>query len=149
MDYNRGDMDSEEQKRIAVSDFTTLLYQKGYRGRFSVELPATNNTFFAGRLSDCLSDALKQYNATTGMGSVLKLKTTAPYADHLECSFSVRFDEVKGFLVNGAAFRDTKTGKSHAYRISNNQQLPGANSIEGLFPKPKPWDKHLKGKFRP
>lgn len=149
MAYNSADMDRKKREEIAVSDFTTFLYQKGYRGRFSVELVPTNKIFFTGKLSNCLNDALRQYNSTTNTGSMLELKTTAPYADQLECTFSVKFDEVKGFLITGAAYRDTKTGRSHGYRISSNQQLPGANSIEGLFPKAKPWDNHRKGKFRP
>jgi hypothetical protein len=149
MDYNRQNMNREKNGSTAVSDFTTFLYQKGYRGRFSAEMPAKGKTLFAGKLSDCLIDLLQHCNDRSASPSVLELKTTAPYADNLQCTFSLRYDEIKGFLITGAAYRDTKTGLGHSYAISNNQQLPGANSIEGLFPKPKPWDNHLKGKFRP
>jgi hypothetical protein len=149
MAYNRADMNRKKREEIAVSDFTTFLYQKGYRGRFSVEIPAIGKTLFAGKLSDCLRDVLLQYYGTSHNGSTIELKTTAPYTDNLECTFSLRLDEVRGFLITGAAYRDTETGRTHAYRLSTNHQLPGANSIAGLFPKPKPWDKHRKGNFRP
>ncbi|WP_029274615.1 hypothetical protein [Pedobacter borealis] len=132
-----------------VSDFTSFIYQKGYRKHFSIDLVAKERIVFAGNLSDCLKKILNWLSRENNSATGFELRTTAPYADNLECIFKVRFDEVKGFLINGVTFHDKNSGLDHRYSISSNHQIPGANSVEGLFPKPKPWAHRLKGKFRP
>jgi hypothetical protein len=45
--------------------------------------------------------------------------------------------------------KDKASNEKKFFRLDNNQQIAGARAVEGLFPKPKPWDHIIKGKLRP
>lgn len=139
----------DENSKTLMSDFTTLMYQKGYRANYILTHPGTNHPGMTGMLSRCLDKFLTGYNLTEKTKDRFILETHPPANDAFSCSFHISYDEVKGFLIREMHIQDKNTQKKHTYNISSNQQIPGSNAIQGLFPKPKPWDHILKGKFRP
>lgn len=132
----------------AINDFTALMYQKGYRARFML---AGDQMQFHGSLSECLETFLQSWTAK-GRSTVLKLETYAAYrhaSDHINCVLQGKYDPEKGFQIEQMDIVQRPSGKSQTYRLINNRQIPGIMAVQGLFPKPKPWDHILKGKFRP
>lgn len=142
-------MKEQQNYKIAVSDFTAFLYQKGYRGKYTLHDPVTGHPRVTGTLSTCLDKFLSCYRLDNGKCKKFELRTQAPYNARISCSFKIELDEVKGFLVRELTIEDKVTLDQRYYMLGNNRQIPGANSIEGLFPKPKPWDDAARGKFRP
>jgi len=138
----------EEHNRILVSDFTTFMYQKGYRGKYAIDYKGSKPTGIKTTLRECLEHFIADYLLTNKIKNQLQLETSPPYNDGITCSFQLQFDSVKGFLIKDMYIRDKQSQRNHIYQISRNQQIPGSNAIQGLFPKPKPWDNLLKGKFR-
>lgn len=132
-----------------VSDFVTFMYQKGYRRNYTLDHPGTGHPGMTGILRTCLEQFLMGYKLTNKIPAQCNLVTSPPYNDAITCSFKLQFDEVKGFLINEMNIQDTHSQHSYTYKIRANQQIPGSNAIEGLFPKPKPWDDILKGKVKP
>lgn len=134
----------EESQKTAIDDFTAMLYRKGYRGKFTVGGKEVRTRTEPQNLSRCLELLLKEKST----GKPFELNTYAPYSDELSCHFTVGFDAVKGFLIKEMTIRDSQSDEIRQYRIAANHQIPGAMSIQGLFPRPKPWERHLKGKFK-
>ena len=141
-------MDEKEKNTIAVSDFSSFLLRKGYRDRFTINHSELTVPLKRGDLSECLESILQKVNGNKTDGLKCELRTHPPYNDNLECVLKVDFDQVKGFLIREMKITDSISKESRNYRITSNQQIPGAMSGSGLFPKPKPWDDHLKGRFR-
>ena len=139
-------MEEKENERIAVSDLTSMLLREGYRNKFSVSSTGSSGPLITDKLSKCLEHFLQGGRADNT--AEFELRTCPPYSDHLECLFQLKFDQLKGFLIKELTIKDRVSQESRYYRITNNQQVPGAMSVQGLFPKPKPWDDHLKGRFR-
>jgi len=141
-------MDETKNHKALALELIHLLYQKGYRRTFTLVHPGTNHPDISGTLNDCLDKFLVGYRLDDKRWDKLQLSTLAPYNDHLTCTLQLQFDEAKGFLIRELTIEDKVSREQRYYRLSNNQQVPGAGSIEGLFPKPKPWDDIAKGKFR-
>lgn len=139
----------EINNKELASDFVTLMYQKGYRGNYTLEHPGTGHPGMTGILKACLDKFVTGYKLTGNIPAKCRLSTSPPYNDTITCNFQIQFDEVRGFLINEMHIRDARSQLNITYKIAFNQQIPGANAIEGLFPKPKPWDNILKGKFKP
>lgn len=138
----------EQAYKTAINDFKSLMYQKGYRGRFSLD---RGHMMDFGALTDCLETFVRTLTAEA-IQAPLKLETYAAYkhaSDHIQCTLYGKLDTVKGFVIEQMDVVQRPSGKGQSYRFTNNQQIPGINAVIGLFPKPKPWDHLLKGKFRP
>lgn len=131
-------MKEKQTQETAVSDFASDLFRKGYRADFKVTHTHDARLIASGRLAHCLTSFL--------MNGILdadfRLETHAPYEKAVTCQFKMAYDPVKGFLVRQMIIRDAVSKNEHQYNLVNNQQIPGANSLQGLFPKPKPWE-HL------
>lgn len=141
----------EKKLKDDASDFVTFMYQKGYRGKFSMDNTGPSSMIARDNLSHCLEQFTQKYIASEKKGNSLRLETYAWYVndlDNVHCQFKVQYDEVKGFLVREAVIRDAKSGDKKVYPMINNHQVPGSQAAIGLFPKPKPWDNFRKGKFR-
>lgn len=132
----------------AVSDFTTFMYQRGYRGKYTLLHPGTNHPGMSGSLSACLEKFLTGYDLTEQTRDTFRLETYADQAYRLRCTFKLQYDQVKGFLIRKIDITNTLTEQNRTYNLSVNHQVPGSVAIQGLFPKPKPWDHIRKGKFR-
>lgn len=142
-------MEDKKQYRDAVDDFAAQLYRKGYRRRYKLDRTATDKILFTGTLSECLDQLYNISRPKEGQALVFELSTRPPYGDKLDCRFDMAYEPVKGFRIRSMDIRDTLSGESRRYSITNNHQIPGSQAVLALFPKPKPWDRHLKGKFRP
>lgn len=117
-------------------------------GEHRLNSVAAAKPLIAGNLSDCLHGLYDVWRQE-GHSASAELSTRPVYYDNLDCVIEIIFDPVKGFRVRNMEIKDSVSGQSRNYRFVNNHQVPGANSLQGLFPKPKPWDRLLKGKFRP
>ena len=148
MNFHKGDMmTTGNNYEKAVSDFTTFLYQKGYRGDYMMD-KVSGQPPKRGRLPECLKAYIRGHQADAANPEPLQLETQPPYEPKIRCLFKIAFDEVKGFLVREMEIVHTEQQSSKHYRISHNQQVPGSKSVAALFPRPKPWDNHIKGKFK-
>ena len=139
-----------EQKPIdleqAVKDFATHMRQYGYRNSFTLSLPPKPD--FTGNLNDCLNRYLAA-NAAAESYTSFELRTKAPYNPEIVCRFKIEFDRQSGFQIHNMLIKHLVTKIEHEYKLHNNRELPGSQTLSGLFPKPKPWDFLKKGKFRP
>ncbi|MEE1946405.1 hypothetical protein VRU48_14875 [Pedobacter sp. KR3-3] len=138
----------EQLYKRAIDDFSTMMYQKGYRGRFSLDKGDRINF---GTLAECLETYVRTL-LSEGIPAPLKLETYAAYkhaGDHILCTLHGNLDTVKGFIMEQMDVIHQPSGKGQSFRLVNNRQIPGINAVLGLFPKPKPWDHLIKGKFRP
>lgn len=142
-------MKENKNNSVLVSDFTHLMYRKGYRGKYSLLHPGTGHPGMMGTLSTCLEKFLIGYGLTDKTKDRFQLDTYADNTNNISCTFKIQFDEVKGFLIKEVGIRNVLSGENRLYRITNNNQIPGSVAVQGLFPKPKPWVHRLKGKFRP
>ncbi len=138
----------DENQKTMVSDFTTFLYQKGYRGKFRLRQLNAGRVQTTGSLRNCLEVLFGDYQQGGKTDPAFQLSTYADGANKIECTFQMKVDEVKGFLIKELLIADSISNSNKHYRFVNNQQVPGSVAVQGLFPKPKPWDNHLKGKFR-
>ena len=141
-------MEEDKRNNILVSDFAQLMYSKGYRGKYTLLHPGTGHPGMMGTLTDCLEKFLTGYRLTEQTKDKLQLDTYADNSLSINCSFKIQFDEVKGFLIREVNVRNVPSEANRLYKITHNQQIPGSVAVQGLFPKPKPWEKHIKGKFR-
>jgi hypothetical protein len=141
-------MGQKQNNSTMVSDFTTFLYQKGYRGKFGLSHKA-GRTYTTGSLRNCLEIFLSDYEQGGRTEPHFQLETDADATGKLKCTFRLQLDEIKGFLIREMDITDKVSKDRRHYQLVNNQQVPGSQAAQGLFPKPKPWDKLLKGKLRP
>lgn len=142
-------MNESKKYETMVSDFTALLYQKGYRGHFTLSNRGLRGLGKKETLSTCLNAFVKDHLASGGKGPQLVLETYARYkhaGDNILCQFDLSLDDVKGFTVREMRIKNATTGDQRVYRMLPKVQIPGAVAVEGLFPKPKPWDDLMKGK---
>jgi len=142
-------MQGKEEAAINIGDFTATMYSKGYRREFDLVAQDSGRLLFRGKLTDCLRKALMDGEEIRENGGRCILVTHPPYEDRISCTFKVGYDRTRGFTVTEMDIQHQETGAKKHYQLMHNQQLPGAMSIGGLFPRPKPWDKHIRGKFRP
>lgn len=142
-------MEQEENYRRSAFDFISFMYQKGFRGKYKLLQPGTNHPGITADLSACLNIFLTGYDLSEKASDRLQLDTYADQGSRLNCTFQVRFDEVKGFQIEQMMIKNTQSNETRQYHIANNHQIPGSVAVQGLFPKPKPWDNIIKGKFRP
>lgn len=129
----------------AVRDFAGHMRRYGYRNRFTISLGKGKD--FTANLNDCLNRYLAA-NLRADSYPFFELRTNAPYSDLIECRFRIEFNTTAGFQMHNMWVRDSKSKIEHQYRLSSNRELPGAQTLCGLFPKPRPWDFLKKGKFR-
>lgn len=119
-----------------------LLYQKGYRRRFT--LRAIGRRQCRGEITECLEQFLGQH--CSGIVS-LELETMAPYNDQITCRFTLDYEPDKGFKI-----KELTVGKpgypSRTFPCATGQDIPGSMSLEGLFKKLRPWEWNMKGKYR-
>lgn len=142
----------EEQVKKHIGQFTQLLFQKGYRRKFSIDLEKQGGIRFTAELPTCLSQMVKIMGRTKQPSVRCELMTYAMYKtsdDNIACSFRVSYDKQTGFKAHELTITNAASGDKRFYRLQNNQQIAGAQAVQGLFPKPKPWDHILKGRFRP
>jgi hypothetical protein len=143
-------MKEKESYQKQVQDFTSLMYQKGYRGRFHLVRTGTGRPQTMGSLRSVLEIQLSDYFNTAGKSALFELKTYADLAEKIECRFKILLSETKGLQVQQLEVLDTRSDQRKLYgRLDHNNQIPGSVAVQSLFPKPKPWDDYLKGKFRP
>lgn len=141
-------MDENNNHKDPVADFATFMYSKGYRGKYTLLHPGAGRPLVTGSLRSCLEKFLAGYELTERTKEKFELTTYADQGHTISCRFRLRFDEMKGFIIKEADIKQKSSEEKRYYRIDNNYQLPGAVAVQGLFPKPKPWDNYLKGKFR-
>ncbi len=142
-------MEKKNDQKTMVTDFSTLLYQKGYRGKFGLSQPEAGLIYTTGSLRNCLEIFLNIFEQGGRTDQLFELNTYADTAQKLDCTFRLQFDEAKGFLVREMDINDKVSRETKKYRLANNQQVHGSQSLQGLFPRPKPWEQFRKGKFRP
>jgi len=141
-------MSTGKAQTATVNDFASLMYQKGYRGQFNLRHPSSGRPVESGALSYLLHQFLKEFNSKPNASPVLELDTFAPYSTTISCLFRIEYDAVMGFRARELTLNHKKTKENRHYQFVNNHQVPGALSLEELFPQPKPWDRGLRGKFR-
>lgn len=136
-----------EEQKLHTDRLVSLLYQKGYRGPFTIRVFQSGRPMHSGDLRRLLAYFFQSKNEHI---SQAELTTHAPYAPHIQCRMQVAYSGKEGFVIKELLVTNKQSRESRHLQFGHNQQLPGSMSIEGLFPKPKPWDNLLKGKgFRP
>ncbi|MGE8426336.1 MAG: hypothetical protein ACN6O7_00600 [Sphingobacterium sp.] len=131
-----------EREKEWADKLRMLLYQKGYRRRFT--LRAIGAPQCSGAITECLEQFLGRHRS----GKVtLELETMAPYNDQITCRFALDYEPDKGYKI-----KELTVGKpgypSRTFPCATGQDIPGSMSLEGLFKKPKPWEWNMKGKYR-
>lgn len=134
----------QQQLEDSINSITRLFYQRGYRQHFTLSAPGSGRPMQSGDLTRCLRYFFQSKG--TAPGSILELQTHAPYRSDIICRFVLNYDAKIGFKVKEMHVSERNTQAKHHFHFSNNNQLPGALSVEGFFPKLKPWQKHLRGR---
>jgi len=127
-----------------MESITHLLYQKGYRQHFTIRVPGSGRPVRSGNISSCLQYFFESKD--TGP-SRIELATTAPYAFHIKCRFYLGYEDKDGFSITRLFVENIRARDNREFQFRHNQEIPGAMSLEGLFPKPKPWEQIWKGKW--
>lgn len=138
-------MDNNSTRKDAIEKIAILLYQKGYRGKFSY---GERGLSMVSDVKACFHRFLERYDRGEYPGGMFEMEMIAPYDPALTCHFRLNYDEEAGFRIERFTVCNLKTNDSKWYPLQNNNQLPGSQTIYSLFPKPKPWDNIRKGKFR-
>ncbi|WP_142685746.1 hypothetical protein [Chitinophaga polysaccharea] len=134
----------------AVRDTAYMIRQYGYRNRFTIEMQGSGISKFTGNLNDCLNRYLAaSINGKIGINSFFELETALPFNQRILCRFKMAFDNISGFTIKQLEISDRVSKTNKVFNLRLNKELPGSQTIEGLFPKPRPWDFLRKGKFRP
>lgn len=132
-------------RKQAIEKITMLLYQKGYRGKFSFGEPGSS---MLGDVRACLDRFLERYHKGEYPRGEFDMEMVAPHDHKITCRFRLRYDGQVGFRIETFTVCNFKTNESQLFVLRNNNELPGSQAIYTLFPKPKPWDNIKKGKFR-
>lgn len=135
--------DIKEQQHL--DELRSLMFQKGYRRPFSISVPGRALSRFEGTLDRCLEYFLDYLAGNQVAGGRLEMETKAPYNDDIVASFKMNYNQQEGFQIRQMAIGKKGVELSRNYDIRHNRQIPGSMSLEGLFPQPKPWEKHIKG----
>lgn len=147
-------VDKDKRYDELISGFVTHMYRKGYRKTFTLDALHSERIYLYSSLSQCLKLFVNLYLKSGKTKDCFELETKQDYKspqDNITCWFKVALDETKGFKVREVIIRDALSGQQRTYRLNNNNQVPGAASLYGLFSRPKPWEEFWKGKrrFRP
>lgn len=130
-----------------ITDFTALMYAKGYRGKFVLRQPH-GPVEFGRNLGECLDKYSSYRDLKAAKEIPLELETDVE--NRINCLFRVKLDDVSGLLIKELTVKHTKTQQTRPYRgFISNRQVPGAALLNSLFPKPKPWGRWWRGRFRP
>jgi hypothetical protein len=134
---------------LFISDFVSFLYRKGYRGRYDLTGEHGAHLRSNAPLTECLKQIVdRSSQAPDGTRYILQT-----YADPLEkivcCEFTVSLDDTDGFLIQSVMVSIPSKNIYRPYRLHYNNQVPGAVQACSIQPKERPWDRFLKGRFRP
>jgi len=136
-----------KNKVEAIREFTLLMFQKGYRGRFYLNLSGQRCLYVKDELKSCLEEIIKTAESGVHAKDPYELNTLTK--DNIQCTFRVTFDEKEGFRVREMTVKNRQTRDRKSFYLVNNQLVMGSNGVSALFPKPKPWQHITKGKLRP
>jgi hypothetical protein len=136
----------EKKTKQSLHELKMLLFQKGYRKRFSLVIGEDNRNRYHGELGKCLDVLGRALSGNPTKGTMVSLETTAPFNDRITCSFTITIDE-SGLGIKELMVQNLRSKESRQFTYRNNKEIPGSQSLEGLFPKPKPWDRLLRGKL--
>lgn len=140
-------MEQQQRQQVMISDFTNLLYSKGYRGQYCLNDQREPRPQAIYPLSRCLQEFMDIFQKNKGHASSLRLATYAdPSSKNFLCAFYLHIDEVMGFKVKKMQITNLQTSHQQLYRMLPIMQIPGAASVEALFPNPRPWDDLIRGK---
>ncbi|TYR37412.1 hypothetical protein FXV77_05245 [Sphingobacterium phlebotomi] len=138
-------MEQRIKREEAIKKLRALFRQKGYSSNFSI---GSHNSVLLADLDKCLKTFLQGYDAGKYQDGSFELKTGMPYDSKIYCHFYLKFDEQQGFKIEKMQVSSTRTHKMQTYEIHNNSEILGSQAVYSLFPKPKPWEDIMKGKFR-
>lgn len=142
-------MDDRETQEAAIRKLVSLMYSKGYRSRCSMAIAKGGRPIYHGDLRQCLAHFFKVRSGREARLAALELETHAPSNHRITCRMTMAYAEDTGFSIRGVDVRHARTRERKHFSLRSNHELPGAMTLESMFPKPKPWDWMLKGKFRP
>lgn len=133
-------MTADDHNNEDIKKLAGLFYEKGYRQNFTLHHPDHRRVLHYGRLSDCLAVWLKMQKGAT---ATMDLQTHAPYRSDILCRFRLANDPEDGLSIKEL----TLSGRAHQrrFRFRHNREVPGAMTLEGFFPKEKPWNRFRKG----
>lgn len=137
-------MEKDLQEKIEA--FCSLMRQLGYSGRYTLVNDRGMPLDYPKELKECLQDILST-DDTAKDKRTLRLETKPNHAPYIRCVFTVDFDTGNGFHVRQLFLRDTDTSKEETIRVPNNKHIPSNQAIIARFPRARPWQRHLKGKF--
>ncbi|MVT07687.1 hypothetical protein [Chitinophaga tropicalis] len=135
-------MDQHKINRDNAEDFAGLLYRKGYRDRYTIS-DYGGRPKQSGPLLQLLAEFLRHFEGKQLAPEKCTLETRY---FNVACRFDVSYNQVNGFKVDQMTVKQEKTNEQRSYRFRHNHQLPGAATLSGLFPQPKPWERHLRGR---
>ncbi|MBK1439800.1 hypothetical protein JHJ32_07385 [Parapedobacter sp. ISTM3] len=142
-------MENRETEEAAIRKLVSLMHGKGYRGRFSIDFSGRRGQKYHGNLRQCLAQFFAAGNGQDESPAKIELETTAPYNHRIICKMGMDYSEESGFSIREMEIHHVRTKERKHFRLRSDRDLPGAMTLESMFPKPKPWDWMLKGKFRP
>ena len=138
-------MEGNNSRGEFIAAVCRLIHQKGYRTKFSIEPKAAA---VIADLNSCLYSFFEDYDNGKYKDGRFELETKLPYEPRICCRFYIIYNEEKGLRIYRFFVSNEKMRKSRTFELHNNNQLPGSQMVYSLFPKPKPWDDILKGRFR-
>lgn len=140
-------MRNDEQQEQFNTDFTAIMYAKGYRAPAHLILENTRHTQRFQHLGACIDAFFEQRKQGHFQNGLFKFKTEI---NNIDCEFTVALDNVMGLRVKELVLTSKKIHQPvRLNRFFSNRQVPGAAQVRALFPKPKPWWRRGRGDFRP
>lgn len=138
-------MEKDRNRERAIEEISRLIHRKGYRSRFSTGPRASHKLV---DLESCLNGFSEAYDNGKYRDGRFEIETRLPYEPRIKCRFYMQYEKSKGFQISKLLVSNEKTNEKKSFDLSNSNQLPGSQQVYSLFPKQKPWDDIMKGRFR-
>lgn len=140
-------MNKNAKKEQFITDFTAMMYAKGYRGPVTLQLDGGHRPLPCRHLGDCLDHFFTQQKL--GYFKEGRFTFVTEVSD-IFCDFQVALEPVMGFEVKSLKVTSKKGHPPLRYHgFYSHRQIPGAAQLPGLFPKDKPWLNFKRGRYRP
>lgn len=141
-------MDTRTQAQI--DDLAHLFYYKGYRKNFELEAEDIVGQPLKGQLIDVLTTYIGGKVIDPSKVYKFQINTYAEYLsskDYKQCYCRAEYCVRDGFTLRQMDLISRNPSEQRVFRLRSNHELLPVQSAIGYFPRPKPWNDAMKGRF--
>lgn len=135
-----------------IDGFVNFMERKGYRDRFRLQDGLYSDKLNPLRsLEDCLSTWLDADFKEGGLQRPLYLSYqfySSPHRENIDCRFELKYSQGTGVMVSRIRLELGYKVDEILMKLGRNNDIPGFQTVAGLFKQKKPWEDHMRGRFR-